>query len=150
MEIEKRRILYMMGDAKHACVNCHFLVVADPNGYVVGNDRRARIRKRDYLWLDSGFLACDFGVWHEGMGQPTDSDHRHTTIVTTNRKDFCFFWKYHPGMQSPAAKELQKREADNREASRDRRLTVIGLWVATIALVVDTLMQVSKLFGWIK
>lgn len=44
----------------------------------------------------------------------------------------------------PAAMTLQKREAENQDASQDRRFTVIGLWIAAIALGADVLLN---LFG---
>ena len=50
----------------------------------------------------------------------------------------------------PAAEVLQKREADNRESSRDRLLTIIGLWIAAIALAVGVVIEFAKAFGWIK
>jgi hypothetical protein len=45
-------------------------------------------------------------------------------------------------MLLPAAEILQKREADNREASRDRKRAVIGLWIAASGLGLNFLWNV--------
>src|SRR5207244_9177831 len=44
---------------------------------------------------------------------------------------------YRQGMMIPAAKALQEREAQARDASRDRRLTIAGLWIAALALLAN-------------
>ena len=132
-----------------ACVNCHFLM-QQGNGHkfeVTLQDRES-IRKKDYSSFDNVSLGCYFGVWDEGHNFARER--RHEVMVATNRKDFCFYWSYRPGMFFPAAEVLQKREADNRESSRDRLLTIIGLWIAAIALAVGVVIEFAKAFGWIK
>jgi len=48
-------------------------------------------------------------------------------------------------MLFPAAKVLQQREAAAREAHQDRRLTIVGLWIAAVALAANVFL---KLFEW--
>jgi len=132
-----------MGRQRQACVDCHFFVrgFRDPGTGVghtldVGREQRDSSRSNDYSWRLTGeTLKCDFGVWDEGF-QP-DPSQRHDRVVNTDRADFCFFWPWRPGMLLPAARVLQERAAAGREANRDRRLTVWGLWIAVAALVVN-------------
>jgi len=130
-----------------SCVNCHFLVkqLRDMNGreYPVHptQEERQRSRKDDFEWVKpcgsvSVSLTCHHGVWDEGYN--FDKERRHDEIVRRNRKGFCFFLEYHEGMLFPAGEEIQRL----REASRDRRLTVSGLWIAAIALVASTIVGI--------
>ncbi len=52
------------------------------------------------------------------------------------RTDECFFFPYLEGRGLVATKELERREADRRQAKRDRKWAKIGVWVAIFALVV--------------
>ena len=51
-------------------------------------------------------------------------------------------------MLLPAAVSLQAREAGDRAAGRDRRLTVYGLFVAAAALVADVWLKLAKELHW--
>jgi len=82
------------------------------------------------------------GVWDEGY-TPELRQGRRQTIVETPRKDFCFFFEHRDGMLFPAAKTLQEREAQFKEAARDRRHTIIGLWIAALALLASVLMDLA-------
>jgi hypothetical protein len=75
------------------------------------------------------------GVWDEGYGTGVDS--RRQVIIKSDRRGFCFFWPFRPGMFFPAGEVLQKREWELAQAKRDRLLTIIGLWIAALALVAD-------------
>ena len=109
------------------------------------SEERQSARARDYDWLhDIYSLGCHFGVWDEGL-TPSSRENRQAILLDTDRRDFCFFWPYQPGMMFPAAKILQKREAENRDAARDRKYTIIGLWIAVVALVVSTLLELVNL-----
>lgn len=110
----------------------------------ITKSEREAISRQSYSGIrDHYALACHFGVWDEGHNLAPDS--RQQIIVQMNRQNYCFFWPHRPGMLLPAAEVLQKREADNQEASRDRRYTLIGLWIAAFALVAEVL---SKWIGW--
>jgi hypothetical protein len=63
-------------------------------------------------------------------------------IVEADRKDYCFFFQDQPGMLNQAAETLQKRREKTREASHDRRLTMWGLWLAVIALFLNTILTI--------
>lgn len=104
------------------------------NKFDVAWDQRDSIRNDDYSFIDSqSILACYLGVWNEGY--TAKKNQRRKTIIETNRKDFCFFWRYRPGMLFPAAQLLQEKEIINQGAAKDRHYTIIGLWIAATALV---------------
>jgi hypothetical protein len=114
--------------------------------FEVRSEERAKARSGDYSWLlDHYALACHFGVWDEGHN--FDKTARHAVIARTDRHRFCFFWSHRPGMLLPAAEVLQKREAEQQEARHDRKLTIIGLWIAAMALVVNLLVELADRFG---
>ncbi len=140
---------------KQSCVDCHFFM--RKNGQCSGNleeikePERKSLRQGGDPWAARNCeLSCSFGVWDEGLDFFDFLEAiRYQVIVETNRRGFCFWWKYHPGMLLPAAKILQEREAKDRDAARDRRLTLCGLWIAAIALVINvwlTLAQKLKLW----
>ena len=83
------------------------------------------------------------GVWDEG---PTvnlkDIVNR---ISTQSRKDKCFFFPYNPKMLFDAATELQKREQENRQIKRSNMYTRIGLWVASVALLINAIIEIIRL-----
>jgi len=116
-----------------------------PLALEVRSEERAKTRRGDYSWLlDDYALACHFGVWDEGHN--FDKAARHAVIVETDRHDFCFFWRHRPAMLLPAAEVLQKREAERREARYDRKLTIVGLWIAAMALAVNLLVELADRF----
>ena len=137
-----------------ACVNCHFFVkelVSDRTAHQasvhVTVNERAQARAGDYSWdKDHWAISCAMGVWHQGY--EFDASQRHRLIVEQNRKNFCFFWHFRPGMFLQAGKVLQEREAADRAASRDRRLTLYGLAIAAAALVVNTYVNIAKELHW--
>lgn len=126
------------------CINCHFFVkehrTTTPAGILaVDQAERTRARDGDFDWAGPYTLCCSFGVWDEGAKSPDFS--REREILSQNRADFCFFWKRRPGMLLPAAKILQERESIAIAARLDRRLTIIGLWIAALALTVDVTLR---------
>lgn len=128
---------------EEACIRCHFLersIERSPFGVV--DEQRTAILNDDYSWLHDSPLSCYMGVWDEGY-TPELRQMRRKTIVETPRKDFCFYFEHRPGMLFPAAKTLQEREAQLREAARDRRHTIIGLWIAATALIVSVLVNLA-------
>lgn len=143
----------MLSKPVQACVNCHFLVkearglAPDPITLEVRTSEREQTRIGDYSWTAEHYaLACHFVVWDEGHN--FDRQHRHEVLVATDRRNFCFWWRHRPGMLIPAAKILQEREANTREASRDRRLTLYGLWIAAVALVANVWLTVAEKLTW--
>jgi hypothetical protein len=134
----------MKGPINPVCINCHFLVKqSNPGTFEVTHRNREAIKNQDYSQISNNYsLGCYFGVWDEGHNFSPEL--RHQTIVLANRKNYCFFWPHRPGMLLPAAEILQKREADNHAAGRDRRFTLLGLWIAALALAADV---ISKWLG---
>jgi hypothetical protein len=143
-----------MLNRKQTCVNCHFFVKEArslPSRQPVSLDVSAHERKKasegDFSWVkDVWTLACHFTVWDEGYD--FDQSRRKQIIVESNRRNFCFFWRHRPGMLLPAAKALQEREAQAHKASRDRRLTIVGLWVAVGGLVINAWLKVAEAVHW--
>ncbi len=137
-----------------SCVDCHFFVqifrgtTPEPIVLEIEEKNRDATRKGDYSWVTApSILACWFGVWDEGFNFVKAN--RQREIVQFNRRRFCFWWKHRPGMMAPAAKVLQEREENERHSARDRRLTIIGLWIAAVALLINAwLTSASKLHIW--
>ncbi len=132
---------------RRACVDCHFFVkeVAADAGkhsrYHVTADHRGLARNGDFSWMtDHTVICCDFGVWDSGYSLAYSD--RKPTIVETDRTDQCFFWPFNPGMLLPAGRTLQERAAAAKESSRDRRLTIVGLFIAAGALVANLVLRV--------
>jgi len=115
--------------------------------FVVTEAERRACRNHDLSWHDEVkapvALACYMGVWDQGVGE-FDIGKRYELLVETERRGFCFFWRHRPGMLLGAAKELQAREMAAGEARKDRRLTLVGLWIAALALLADVLLQLFK------
>jgi hypothetical protein len=134
----------MSREPKQACVGCHFFIKQTPAfTFAVEPSERELCRSEDYSWQKGHYnIACEFGVWDEGVGFGQST--KHELVVETNRRDFCFFRKHQPGMNLPAAKVLQERESEDRRASRDRRLTIIGLWIAACALLANVALTIAK------
>lgn len=136
-----------MAGTKQVCINCHFFVkyFNSSNGNRIANvssgDDRDKIRKGEPN-RDFG-LCCDFGVWDEGFN--FDKKKIQEILLKTDRQDFCFYWAYRPGMLTPAAKILQERDAKNRETSRERKLAIVGLWIAASALIANVLLKYFKI-----
>lgn len=63
-------------------------------------------------------------------------------ILTGKRNNSWVYFKYHQGMHLKPDKNLQEREAENEKASKDRNYTIVGLWIAVIALVANLLFKI--------
>ncbi len=147
----------MSSFTKQTCVNCHFFVKearalrSGPATLEITEEERKNARAGDYSWHKEHYaIACNFGVWDEGHN--FDRSRKHEILTQTDRCGFCFFWKHRPSMLLPAAKILQQREAEAREAKGDRRRTIYGLWIAAIALLVNVLvnvwLRIAERFSW--
>jgi hypothetical protein len=139
----------MSSHPNESCVNCHFFsgryaVATGPYPFEVEADKRALSRENDISWINHIMsLECSRLVWSEGFdAKPQD---RFRTIVETERKGYCFFFPYHPGMLQPAAELLEKRSAEAKDAHHDRRLTIGGLLLAATALVVQAVLAVIEI-----
>ena len=134
---------------RQSCADCHFFVQSyrdsqPPPISVVSEQNRAATRQGDFSWNDDNkapvALSCYMDVWDQGVsGFPRDK--RYDLIVGQNRRGFCFFRKYQPGMLLSAAKELQKREMEADRWRKERRLTVLGLWIAAVALILTVILE---------
>jgi len=139
----------MKAKFSQSCLECHFLTkelyvekVNKPYRSNLKVVEREKIRKHDFLWVrEAESLCCHFGVWDEGVKRLKDEE-RYKEIVETNREKYCFFWKYRPGMLFKAAEVLQRRDEERREASRDRKLTIWGLWIAATGLFISAILQI--------
>jgi hypothetical protein len=138
---------------QQACVDCHFFTKSYRDGspplvVVVNEKERASTREGEFSWHDENkapvALACGMEVWDQGAsGFPHEA--RYELLVKTERKNFCFFWRHHPGMLLSAARELQRREMAAAEAQKGQRLTVYGLWIAALALAASVVLEVISL-----
>lgn len=102
------------------------------------------------------YLCCFKGVWDEGefirsinskKDESSFSDEEKNelkkelwkTIINTERKtnnpraNSCFYREFEKAMLLPAAEELEKKEAIQKEASRDRKWVIVGIVVTALA-----------------
>jgi len=148
-------MLYFKKRKKSVCANCHFLklyTILPTNGSkdirTLKSKDRDSIRKgnfEDVTW-DKYIFECHRGVWSEGFngreGFDRSKEKRQEMINETPRKNFCYFWKYRPGMFFPVAEELQKRDYELEYAAKDRRLAICGLFIAAIALLANLIFNI--------
>lgn len=144
----------------HNCINCQFLsrtldntsggngqkrILNDKERYNISDsfNENERTNKQFSFLGPTCRLFCHFGVWdmHSNQFEIYDID-RH---LLTPRNDYCFFWEYNPLMSVNAAEILQKRQADNKEASLDRKRAIRGLWIAGIGLIISSLIGTGNL-----
>jgi hypothetical protein len=121
---------------KQACIDCHFLMKQSFGVKLgVSTQDRAALRGGDCALGDAWSLGCYMGVWDEGYGSAKRD--RFQIVAATDRHRYCFFWPFRAGMFFTAGQVLQERESENAEAKRDRRLTIVGLWIAALALLAN-------------
>jgi len=68
-------------------------------------------------------IACYRGVWDQGYITASGLKKSQKEIITGERGESCFFYPFTPGMFFPAARELERRQANRREGERDREVT---------------------------
>lgn len=142
-----------------ACVDCHFFEITRlVAGHariagVVGEADRDLARKNKFEeWAPvdddatANILGCHLGVWQETFSPNRPKEGRYDEVVVKNRND-CFFWPYRPHMGLEAAKTLEKREYDAREAARDRRETIRGLRLATFGLIITAVVGFGRILA---
>lgn len=135
---------------KAICRNCHFLAketrgssAETPIVFTLNQDERKLLESSPENVVPQYYaLNCHMGVWDEGVSG--SAKERSTIINRTTRNGNCFFFPYHSAMLFAAAKELQKREADNEKIRRSNMYTRIGLFVAAGALCVNALVAYLK------
>jgi hypothetical protein len=132
------------------CRNCHFLAketrdnnTGTPIVFSLTNQERKSLESSPDDAVPQHYaLNCHMGVWDEGVSGTTKE--RDMIINRERRSTHCFFFRYHPAMLFAAAKELQRREADNEKIMRSNSYTRIGLFVAAGALCVNALVAYLK------
>ena len=135
-----------------ACINCHFFQreVSDRAGtraLAVSEEIREGVRTRGLRWpiedlTTTLYFGCYHQVWSKGNG--VESEDVYNEIIKSGRNN-CFFFPYTPGMMFPAATTLQKRDFELKEAAKDRKHTILGLWIAGGGLVVGAIISFVEL-----
>jgi len=135
---------------KKLCRNCHFLAkeLPEPNtgrrlSFSLSKDERGKALHGEVDFIDDRFcLKCQMGVWDEGVSP--GKEQRLHRLNHISRRDKCFFFPHDPGMLFGAAKELQKREQENRQLKRSNLYTRIGLWIAALALFASAIIGIFQ------
>lgn len=135
---------------KAICRNCHFLAkeyreenTGRPLSFSLNESERELVQSDPASAVKDHYsLKCHLGVWDEGVSQSPGG--RDVTLNKTHRKNICFFFPYHSAMLFDAARELQKREEENRQLKRSNMYTRIGLWIAAGALVANAVIAYFK------
>ena len=138
------------------CLSCHFLSQWDraPRSNTQERrdpltfDQRKRLARGDEPQKVASradcVLGCAHNVW-DANNWRQDVYESITDIVPRTVNEDCFFLPYRPGMPWPTAKELERREANRREAGKDRQLTRRAFQVAFGALLVSITAFVANL-----
>ena len=133
---------------KPICRNCHFLskeIRESGSGRVLVFTLIAKERERGVpgpeIIAPHFSLNCHMGVWDEGVSAPAD---RNAVLDIARGSSTCFFFPHNPAMLFAAAKELQKRSAENEQLKRSNFYTRVGLWVAAAALALNALVELLK------
>lgn len=132
---------------KPICRNCHFLskeIKEFGSGQALVFTLNAKERDREVpshqIVAPHYSLNCHMGVWDEGVSSAGDRK----AILDIDRGSTCFFFPHNPAMLFAAAKELQKRSAENEQIKRSNFYTRVGLWVAAAALAFNALVELYK------
>jgi len=135
------------------CLNCHFLKrwMRERDGREINME--VSFQERQLLAEGKEWnthpnvpwsLACHQNVW-DAANFREDSCKDIKVITTKDRGESCFFYPYIPGLFFPAARELERRVADRREAEKDRALTRRAFYVALCALIVSILATIANI-----
>lgn len=135
---------------KAICRNCHFLAkeyretnTGRPLSFSLNESERELVQSDPANAVKEYYsLKCQLGVWDEGVALPPNG--RDIALNRTQRKNSCFFFLYNPAMLFDAARELQKRDEENRQLKRSNMYTRIGLWIAAGALTANAIVVYFK------
>ena len=145
------------------CLGCHFLSKrgSDNQTFSISESMRRELQKSLPNSHPQRILAeysCHKGVWKKSgnIGETVQTGQQDIangcpvetfacSDLTKNRGESCFFYLHIHKMILEAAETLEHREADRREARRDRKLTTMALCVAVLALIVSILTAAAKL-----
>jgi hypothetical protein len=135
-----------MFKSKQLCVNCHFFEYVTRNerweehNYSLKRKERNEFLKGDFnREKKHSYFRCYFHVWDEGT--KSEKFDLYKEILQKNRRGKCFYFRHREGMLTDAARLMQEREEEYRRAHKDRILTIIGLWIAAIALIINILIK---------
>ncbi len=112
---------------ERCCRKCHFLVAVIEGK--MNENRSLSAEDREKLLAGEAVgaivgsqhgLGCHLGCW---IRHRSDTPDMIKDIITKPRRDTCFYHAHAPGIAMGAAEVLEKREADLREAERDRLFT---------------------------
>ena len=128
---------------KQCCRNCHFLMntFRPPNGISYKTSWNKQQRETGKLQKCYS-PSCWFGIWDVGI-EPSLTG-KLNEIIDENRKNACFFIETYPGMSFSAARIIQHRRDEYAQLRRSNRYTMTGLWIAAIALFVNTVVTLLK------
>jgi hypothetical protein len=132
------------------CRNCHFLAkeyreenTGRPLIFSLNHQERAKAESAPEEMIAAHYsLNCYMGVWDEGVS--SSALERNSIVNLVPRTSGCFFFPYQSAMLFDAARELQKRAAENEQMKRSNLYTRIGLWVAAGALAINALVEYLK------
>ena len=131
------------------CSSCHFLSKehrgpdGQPLAFTLAKEDREHLKENPGKVFEHYTLCCHMGVWDEAVsGASIDRD---AAINRTDRSHQCFYFPHNSAMLFDAAKELQRRQAENEQLKRSNAYTRVGLWVAAGALAVNVLIEFLKL-----
>ena len=153
---------------KHSCLKCHFLAKSQRLQSGFGEPRPWSREDRNIPWLSDDLdtavsislwrsawkPSCYKGIWQvdpafgrEGLSDDEDQEELEELegLITSNRRDECFFIKYNEGMKFDTASELHRIRYDTRHLRLGYLLTIIGLWIAALAAAANAYFQYIKL-----
>ncbi|MBK8131965.1 MAG: hypothetical protein IPK48_04135 [Gammaproteobacteria bacterium] len=91
------------------------------------------------------------GCWHKVWRNVNMNASERTAILATvsiERGSSCFYYQHSPGMNFPAAAELERRQSENSKLEKTLRYTQVGLWIAGTGLIVNVIFEIlSTMFG---
>ena len=125
----------------NCCLRCVFLHSVNSEKPIQSLSKKVRedikVKKSNMLQLQ-----CYQGVWGpKTLGNPQNQGNSQYEdfyrLLTEDRGELCLFYLYTENQSPAAAKVLEIRAADRREATKDRHLTRRAFWIASLALVVS-------------
>ena len=131
-----------------SCRTCHFLCKdhvgerGDTYVFEIHDHERDAMEFQDHYSV---------GCWHKVWRSVNMNAAARTVIlhaVSVERRRSCFYYPHVPGMNFPAAAELEHRQSENSKLEQTLRYTQIGLWIAGIGLIVNVIFEIlSTIFG---